>query len=230
MNQRHANGALFRLSLRQQIRGRRWFLGVALFGAIVVGTEIWKQSGKAMFGDALMLMAIVAMHFGLADDVRTGFDSSALNFFGPVRYLASKVAAAITMLVLAYFIALVPAVLLWGSFQLALWHLLQSFLIVLMMVPLGLLIEVGLGFAIPLALSALLLAVALFMSVMRSAQSGGGILKLTGLDAKAGSFHGLSGLVLFDLTWGLLPLLGVASIWWFKYLRPLSDLRGRPSN
>jgi hypothetical protein len=226
MNHDSAKWALFRLSFRQLIRGRRWYLGVALFGAIVVGAELWKHSGKGMFGDALMLMAVVAMHFGLVDDARTGFDASALNFSGPVGYLTAKIAAALAMLVIAYFIAIVPAVLLWGSFRFAMWHLIQSFLIVLMLLPLGLLVEIGLGFAIPLALSALLLAVALFMSVMRSAQSDG-ILKLTGLDAKAGSFDGLLRLFLFDFSWGLLPLLGVAAIWWLKYLRPLSGLRRR---
>ncbi|MGQ0814137.1 MAG: hypothetical protein ACT4O1_06690 [Gemmatimonadota bacterium] len=219
--------ALLRLNLEQQLRSRRWFVALLLFGVIFAAGAAWADDQYSTFGDGLVVAVIVALNFGIANDRKHGFDRLISNFVTPRHALSAKVAVTFALYLGIYTIAFIAAALVWGEPRLALWYVTYMFLVLGLILPLSLLIEMLITIEIP-AVLAMLMAMLLMTYWLLSA----GEDQLThriafmGLDTEPAHFRSLGRLFQVGMIWNSFVIVMAAGIWIIqsrqKAIRPLS--------
>lgn len=218
---------LLRLSLMQQLRGKRWPVAIGLFAFLFVAGVVFTSDPYDLFGDAFIVAVVLAVHYGIAQDRRRGFDLYVSNFVRPGRWLAIKVGTTAILYACLHVVAFAAAALIWADTRLALWYSAHLFLVASLFIPLALLIEIVwstelsgfvAAFAVFFGLTVWLLTGAERNIPVRSAY--------LGLTPEPGDFRSLIRLASVSSIWNTVVIAAIIAGWRFQTRwtrRPLSS-------
>lgn len=203
---------LIRFLLATHLRNHRWLLAAVIFAVLLIAGFVWSREPRDFFAYGAITAAVFAVQFGFADRESTGFDKLLHNLVDRRILFVSSVIATLVMLAALMSVSGAVASLVWRDVPIAWWHAAYWLLIIWTACPLTLLIEVLAGIRFPAAIALLLVITATMIAYKLDP------LWLTTMlgnsnEAAVGSLRPLGKLLVFNMSWNLLPLLLAYVVW-----------------
>lgn len=203
------------LYLARHLRSYRWFVGLGAFVILLLGGSLSPRKQSTFVG-GVCLAAVIAVHFGIAEDRKTGFDRLLSNYVRPSQELLDRVSVTAALVTALMCAVLLITMVVWREAGLALWFTAFGTLVICLFLPLTFFLEQVLDTAFPMVASALLLTVLISWLIMRTDHPQP-VINFFGLNVEQGSFRSLLHLVRANATWNSgIGLAGLA-LWAFRH-------------